>query len=387
VARSPNALNSSSSSTLIVGAGIAGLSLTLALLRQGRSVLLADRRPGAGAEGVGILLTGNAAQALAELGLGAAAAAAAERVAAVDYCDRDGQRLFELDLEARPGWGTFLCMHRHTLQQLLLAAVGTEHVRWGAKIVDLEEAPDDVMVRWDDGTTSRHALVVGADGVHSDLRRRLFGEVKTGLPGLAGWRFLARCPAGLQRPQYMLGNGCTLLLHPLPGGDLYCGAGPADTALLVGGEPLEQLRRVFGDFGGFAPAVLAQLSADTPLLDTTYHCVQIPSWRSRRCVLVGDAAHACPPTLSQGGAMALEDGLVLARHLATEPHVPTALAGFEEQRRPRVSQALSASLDRMFANRLASEHFIEVRNTILRAVGAEQLAAAWGPLMADEARR
>ena len=104
-------------------------------------------------------------------------------------------------------------------------------------------------------------------------------------------------------------------------------------------------------------------------------------------MLVGDAAHACPPTLSQGGAMALEDGLVLARHLATEPHVPTALAGFEEQRRPRVSQALSASLDRMFANRLASEHFIEVRNTILRAVGAEQLAAAWGPLMADEARR
>ena len=376
-------MNPSGPSTLIVGAGIAGLGLARALQRAGRQVLVVDRRPGAAAEGVGILLTGNAIRALAALGLAEAVAAAGERVAAVDFCDRSGAPLFAIDLQARPEWGAFLCMHRHVLQGLLLDAVGRDHVRWATTVADVEETDTHVNVRWPDGSRSRHDLLVGADGVHSELRRHMLGEVQTQVPDLIGWRFLARRPAGLTRPLYMLGNGCTMLLHPLPDGALYCGAGPADAALAAGDTPLAQLRSIFGDFGGHAPAVLAQLTPDTPLLITTYHDVRLPRWRSERCVLVGDAAHACPPTLSQGAAMALEDALALAWHLAHEPDVPAALAAFEARRRPRVTAAQDASQARMLANRRTEDRQVRIRDSILRTVGEGQLAAAWAPLMLE----
>lgn len=195
-----------SSPVLVVGAGIAGLAAGLALRNRGLPFQIVDRRPAATTEGVGIVLTGNAIRALAALGVAESVIARGESVHALDFVDQAGQPIFTFDLGPRASWGKFTCLHRHVLHGILLAAVGPAHVSWGRQISSLCDTADGVTVQWSDGAVSRHPVVVGADGVHSDMRRRLFGPVASELPEFTGWRFLARRPPSLERPLYMLGN-------------------------------------------------------------------------------------------------------------------------------------------------------------------------------------
>jgi 2-polyprenyl-6-methoxyphenol hydroxylase-like FAD-dependent oxidoreductase len=127
--------------------------------------------------------------------------------------------------------------------------------------------------------------------------------------------------------------------------------------------------------------VLDSLDEATPLIPTQYWQVARAPWHRDRCVLVGDAAHASAPTLAQGAAMAFEDAGVLCDLLAEARDPESALEAFEKRRRDRVDTVQRESLARMEANRSLEPARLELRNQVLRKVGASQLAAAWGPLM------
>jgi FAD-dependent urate hydroxylase len=179
----------------------------------------------------------------------------------------------------------------------------------------------------------------------------------------------------------MVGNGRTLLLHPLPGAEVYCGAGPVAGPPPSGGSELQRMRAAFAGFGGSAAHVLEGLDETVALIPTRYFHVEQSPWRRGRCVLIGDAAHACAPTLAQGGAMAFEDAFVLGECLRDGGELDAALAAFEQRRAPRVALVQAASLSRMAVNRPADVRGIAVRNALLRKIGAAQLLGAWSPLM------
>lgn len=369
---------------LIVGAGIAGLALARALHALGTAVDVVERRPEASAPGTGILLTGNALRALEQLGLERELLAVGRRVSCVRFTDAEQNELFRLDVAARAGWPPFVSVAREALLRVLLDGARPVTPRWGVTCTQLEPSPEHVEATFSDGTRASYELVVGADGAYSTTRQQLFGaELPCTIASFSGWRFLGRCPEALQHPQYSLGNGCTLLLHPLPGGIVYCGAGPVADALLEGGggDDLARMRRVFAGFGGVAGEVLDEVSPATTLIPTRYQHLEQAAWSKGRCLLIGDAAHACAPTLAQGAAMALEDACVLAELLASTRTLDEALPAFEARRRPRVEMVQSESLARMRTNQPLDARALTVRNALLAKVGPAKLLGAWSPLV------
>ena len=369
---------------LVVGAGLAGLALCVGLGRLGVRITLVEHAPALDDAGAGLLLTGNGLRVLDAFGLGARTRAVARRVDAVCFADAHGAERFRLPI--REGWPDFSSVHRARLRRVLLEAARPVEPRWGVRVVRLEPSAEDVAVELSDGEHRRFDLVVGADGVHSAMRERLFGGAgPAAIEGFHGWRFVSRAEVVLPDPVYLIGNGRTLLLHPLADGEIYCGAGPvADTGSLAAGDADDErsaLRAAFAEFGGPARAVLDAIDDSTRLIPTLYWEVVLARWGEGRCVLLGDAAHASAPTLAQGASMAFEDAAVLCEELVRGGPVPDALARFERRRRPRVDGIQREARARMEANRPVSPRQLAVRDQVLRRFGRMQLEAAWGRLM------
>ena len=375
--------------TLIVGAGLAGLALGAALRRAGRPYEIVERRAPGDHDGAGLQLAGNAVRVLAALGLARTLADRAYRAESLHYTDAAGATLFRIDLARRfPRW-PFFGVLRGELRALLLEAAGPENVRYETSVAGLHEHPDRIEVGFQDGSEDGFALVVGADGIGSPLRQRIFPEARREPFGSYwSWRFVAPCPADLREPCFMLGVERTLLLYPVGRGRLYGGAGP----IRMAGEPprgaalLPWLRDAYSGFGGHAERVLAGLDDPAALAASRVESVRLGRWHRGHVLLIGDAAHACPPTLAQGAAQALEDAQVLAYLLSeggtpsgTLPALEGTLRAFEQRRRPRVEAVQAASRSRMTVTEVREPAPLAIRDALLRQIGAERLDSGWRP--------
>lgn len=374
---------------LVVGCGLAGLAVARGLRARGIDVDAVELRRELCEPGAGLLLTGNAVAELDALGLGRGVRSAGRVVETIAYADEHGAELFRLDVAGRPGWADFVSIHRKALQAILLGDEKPVWIRLGVGPETLDLRATGVRVRFTTGESDDYDLVIGADGVRSRVRELAFGNAAAdAIPGFAGWRFVTRCPPELSTALYMLGNGRALLLHPLAGGEVYCGAGPVDTGVTAGphdGDDLARLRAAFCDFGGPAKSVLENVDEGTTLIPTLYWQTSRPTFVRGRCVLIGDAAHTCAPTLSQGAALAFEDAAVLCALIASGSDLDASLRAYEARRAPRIEPVLRESRARMEANRAVDPARLELRNQVLRKLGANQLAAAWAPLMEQRA--
>lgn len=369
---------------LIVGAGLAGPALARGLAARGMSADVVEMRAPDAEPGAGLLLTGNALVALDALGVGDAVRATGRAVRSVRFADCADRELFRLAVGAARGWPDFVSIHRSALRRALLEHGDARRVRFGVSLEALVEAERGVRARFSTGEEAEYDLVVGADGVASRVRELAFATPPPApIEGFVGWRFVAPSAVAPAEPTYFLGNGRTLLLHPLRDGELYCGAGPIDESLVPrDGTDLERLRAAFAGFGGPVAPFLAGLAPDLRPFPTRYWEVARASWRRGRCLLIGDAAHACAPTLAQGAAMAFEDAIVLVEQLAGGGDVDAALDAFEAIRHARIAPVQRGSRERIEANRVQEPRALRVRDRVLRAVGARRLEEAWAPLVA-----
>jgi 2-polyprenyl-6-methoxyphenol hydroxylase-like FAD-dependent oxidoreductase len=194
-----------------------------------------------------------------------------------------------------------------------------------------------VRVAFADGTEGHYELVVGADGIRSTVRRMCFGPSTLRYVGQMYWR--AAVDAELvDVPTMMFADGRYVVVFPLGGGvtyvawQLHCAKPFQDD---VDGRRL-RLRERFADFLGPAPAALASLRDDASAHFGWAEELDTEQWYSGRVVLLGDAAHACSPTMAQGGSPAIEDGVVLAEALDVAGDVGSALDQYVARRSPRV---------------------------------------------------
>lgn len=367
---------------LIVGAGLAGLALFRVLQRSGIEAELIEREE-SNRGGAGIFLTGNALKALDaidRIALGDRVRTSARRVSEVSFRDHHGNPLFELVLP----WTDFMSIERSALRDVLLDSMHPAKPSWSSPPTRFERCDDGIRVTHADGRSQSYDLVVGADGVHSQVAQQLLGHAAhQSIPDYYGWRFVVNRPREIVQPIYMIGNGRTLLFHPLPGDRLYCGAGPIGTAVERpdGSNEREAVIEAFRDFAAPAPAVFAQIDDTTELIPTRYWQIERDAWQRDRSVLIGDAAHACVPTLAQGGAMAFEDALVLGQMLVDTESIPDALAAFERRRRERVALVQRESLARLQTNAMLDDKRLELRNQVMRKVGRERLQSIWNALV------
>jgi len=325
---------------LIVGGGIAGLSLATALQRQGLAAEIVERNPTWPAVGAGIALHANGGRMLRALGLGAAIEQASARFSRWGFFDQRGERLCETNLDDLWGAvGPCMGITRVRLQEILLSGAGATPYRLGVAIMSIEQHGKHITVGFSDGSPGEYDLVVGADGVHSTMRALAVDDVAPEYANIMAWRSVVPVrPDGLTYLMILLGEDSFFGLVPVGDGQTY-GFG-AIVGARFHDEPAgrrERFQRRFTSFGGPVPAYLAALEHDEQLHAGPIEWVEPARWRSGRVLLIGDAAHAATPHMGEGGAMALEDALVLAEELRQADTVERALDQFITRRRPRTN--------------------------------------------------
>jgi 2-polyprenyl-6-methoxyphenol hydroxylase-like FAD-dependent oxidoreductase len=345
--------------TLIVGAGIAGLAAKRALALRGIDADIAERDHTPRITGAGLYLPANAVRALHDLGLSDQLAERAQPVRRQELRDERGQVLAQFPVRAI--WGTVgdcLAIRRTDLHSLLLEAVGDARIRFGAGV---GEVGRDGRVTFTDGRQSDYDLVIGADGLNSVVRQTALAEVRPRYLGQVTWRFLAPS-AGLAQDTWMVmlgSRGRTFLTVPVGGGQVYCSAAmdSADPDRIPA-----DWRSNFSEFGAPAADLLAH--ADEAHYAPLYE-VRAFEQPHPHAVLIGDAAHACSPSMSQASGMAVEDALVLAETLAAAPagtSVEATLAAYRKRRGDRLRFVLEQNHRRDQARHLPAP----VRHVLFR---------------------
>jgi 2-polyprenyl-6-methoxyphenol hydroxylase-like FAD-dependent oxidoreductase len=366
---------------LIVGGGIAGLALAPMLARTGVAVEVIEREPAWRLAGTGIYLPGNAARALRALGLEARVASRAVEIARQRFFDHHGRLLFEVDVaELWAAVGPCLALRRAELRTILRDAAGDVPIRIGLALERLAQRDGIVSVGFSDGTSGEYDLVVGADGIHSAVRRLTFEPTAVPRPvGQVGWRFLAPRPPGVTTWSVMLGRGTAFLTLPVDGDRVYCYCDVVSPRAHDTPErrPPQRLSELFSEFADPAATLLDALDPAADIHVSTIEEVALDRWAQGRVVLVGDAAHATSPNMAQGAAMALEDALVLTDCLRRTPAIPDAITAFHARRRPRTDWVRAQTHRRDHTRYLPPT----IRDNVLRLVGRRIFHANYRPLL------
>jgi 2-polyprenyl-6-methoxyphenol hydroxylase-like FAD-dependent oxidoreductase len=345
---------STARSVLVVGGGIAGSAAANFLARAGVAVDLVEARSRGCAMGSGITLQGNALRVLRDLGVW-------DRVGThgwgfdtlgIRACDEDASLLAELT-EARPGGADLpatVGMERPVLAEILhdAAEAAGVKVRFETTVASLAQDATGVDIAFSDGSSGRYDVVIGADGVRSAVRRSLGIALETLPTGMGIWRLVCTRPESITRTDLYYGGAGYIAG--------YCPTGPnsmyayivedaQDRAALTDTERLGTMRALAEHYHGPWDEIRDRLTDPDAVNYTKFEThVLAGAWNRGRVVLIGDAAHVCPPTLAQGGAQALEDAAVLSELLISRPVGEALWEEFTSRRLPRAKAVVDASV-------------------------------------------
>jgi 2-polyprenyl-6-methoxyphenol hydroxylase-like FAD-dependent oxidoreductase len=364
----------------VVGAGIAGLGAARALRKRGFTPDVVEQEMTSADPGAGIYLPGNATRALRALGLQSAVAERGSLIPNQRLCDHRGRLLANINLAALWGEvGPCLAVHRSDLHQVLAFHGQPVPIRMGRQVRRLSQHDNTVTVEFGDGTADRYDLVIGADGIHSTTRQLTVGARAIRPVGQLAWRFVTECPPDVATWTVMLGRDVTFLAVPIGRGRVYCYCdAPIDgIPQLQGSDVTSQLAEMLSGFAAPVPAILEAIGPNSTVHLAPIEEVSLDRWSYGSVLLIGDAAHATSPNMAEGAAMALEDALVLAASLASEPDTAQAMARFQARRRPRTEWVLAQTHRRDRTRNLPPV----VRNLLLRSWGRNIFRASYRPLL------
>jgi salicylate hydroxylase len=334
-------------SVLIVGGGIGGLFAANALIAHGLRVSVYEQAPALGEVGAGVFVTPNAVRQLERVGLGPAVEKWGARVGPDSaYFRHDGAPVAEVQVTDAAGWNACFGMHRADYVEFLAAQLPGGVVHTGHRAIGYEET-GVARVRFANGAVAEADAVVGADGIHSEMRPFVFPPSKPVFHGTISYRGLVpreRLPGWpMDRWQMWAGPSKHFLVFPVRHGTMvnYVGFVPADEEMKESwsapGDPVV-LRREFAGWDARVGEVLKQV--ERTFRWALYDREPLATWSKGRLTLLGDAAHPMLPHLGQGANQSIEDGMALATILAQtdRDEVPAALQAYERLRRERVAE-------------------------------------------------
>lgn len=341
----------------VIGAGLGGLTVAGFLQRAGFPTIVYEQAPTFSRIGAGIILSANATKVLRRLGIEQDLVAVGIKPEC--YVSRTwdtGATQYEIMFDAaseRRFGGTYLNVHRGDLHAVLEKAVAPGSISFDHRLVDLQEAGDGVRLFFENGVTADADLVIGADGIRSKVRDVLLGPEPPRFVGAVAQRAIfpsqrlhgfkiPDCTKWWGRDRHILAYFMTsrrdevyvIGVVPAASWDSDAASLPCSRGDLV---------EAFGDFHADLRRVLE--AAEDVSVWPIYDRERNDCWSGGRLVLLGDACHPMRPYMAAGGVMAVEDGAILSRCLATFDNPADAFRCYEATRIPRVSEAQRISIE------------------------------------------
>jgi len=337
---------------LVVGGGITGSVLSLALAQQGVEVVLVELREEWTGVGHGITLQGNALKAFASVGVYEKIAERGFPFGSLRMRTPDGHVVMEMPTPPMGGPdlpGTLGAVRADVADVLAaeVLAAGVD-VRLGTTVTAIADHGDSVTATLSDGSEETVDLLVGADGIRSQVRSMIGIDTQPHGVGMGIWRVVAKRPAQMDCSELYFG-GPKYKAGYTPISEDLCYAflleGPLDRSV-VGEHPTGALLKEHGQgYGGTWGEVRDSIADDAVVNYQHIEAILLEEpWYRGRTIVIGDAAHACPPLIAQGAAMCAEDAVVLAEELGSGDDVDAALKAFMDRRFPRVKMVLDNSL-------------------------------------------
>jgi salicylate hydroxylase len=386
---------------IIVGAGIGGLTASLALARRGFRVVVLEKAERLEEAGAGLQVSPNASRVLIELGLEPLLTSRAVTPEAISLMSgrsaREISRIPLGDAARFPAAAPYWVLHRADLQAALQREVANTpdiELRLGCQFEDFGVHAKGLTVVQRRGNTRQEDLalaLIGADGIWSAVRHHLFPQTQPHFSGLIAWRGTLEAT---QLPREYTGRRVQLWMGP----DAHLVAYPISQARQINvvavvpgtwnrpgwsepGDPNE-IKGAFASAGWHAAPRMLVGAVDGWRKWALFTLPQRGRWSEGAATLLGDAAHAMLPFAAQGAGMAIEDAAVLANCLGaiqneTGPAVSAALKRYERLRRRRVARVQRAARRSGRIYHLASPLAL-ARDLVIKAIGPKRMLARQG---------
>ncbi len=334
---------------LVVGAGIGGQSVAIGLKKAGFEVDVIEIHKEFNIYGVGIIQQANALRALDAIGVADEAMRRGSPYGKVKLCLPHGVQIGEAGTPPIGRFPSHNGISRKILHDVLFEEaqkVGLKY-RMGVTVESIDNQPDVANVTFSDGTSGSYDIVIAADGVHSKVRRLIFGEFKTSYVGLSVWRYAFKRPASLDTGYIFFNKKHKLGIIPMTADDCYIFVNSAegDNPIIPEDQLVEKLKSYMVAYPIPMVQELIPQVTDAKLVNyRTLETLKMPApWHQNRVVVLGDAAHTTIPQLGSGAALAIEDAVVLIEELQKEGSVEEVFERYMKRRYDRCKMVVEVS--------------------------------------------
>jgi 2-polyprenyl-6-methoxyphenol hydroxylase-like FAD-dependent oxidoreductase len=357
----------------IIGGGIGGIAAAVALHRIGFNVSVYERAEQLREVGAGMMLWPNATRVLRELGLLEQVMARSGRNTHFLVRKSTGKILMSIAL------GQFevpaVCMRRADLLSILLGTFPNEYLHLGCELERFKQLDGKVRLYFKDGQEVEHDAVIGADGIRSRIRAQLFGASDPLYRGYTVWRGLARyegtaITAGFNSESWGKGMRFGILNTGHRRYTWYATANVSPHHIDAPEGRKQEVQRLFAGWHEPVADFLEATNENEILKNGARDCAPLKQWGEGLVTLLGDAAHPCTPNLGQGGCMALEDALVLAKCVKSEMSLGEALRRYELRRINRTRHIQQRSLLMGYIGQWQNPIFVTGRHIVTRMLPA-----------------
>lgn len=360
------------SKILIVGAGIAGLSLARRCMAYDLAFDIIEKRPSDYSYEAGVILPFNAVRELKKLKIFDRLSDTSHPFSKITYSTTSGRKLGIENLISSPFENDqFVAVRRQALWEALFKGLHKK-VRFNTELLSIEHGDDHVVISCSNELLNgKYDLVVAADGINSAVRTKNYEGQETIVDNniLCG-HFLVTYPDHGLQPVYMIGNAESFALYPLDENTLCCFMQVLDEndASASADDAGKNIVHRFSSYGGVVPEILSKLDASTILVNRLKSVTE-PRFFDRRIAFVGDAANGGFPLIHQGVATALEDTRYLADSLAMQ-HIDQALESYNARRENEVATMRRYSDETIHSFKKARTRGVRsINNLKIRAFG------------------